>query len=74
MLREKRIDFDDSLQCRKRFKMAKSLSVAIFAVCFIWSCTYSVNLVHTEGSADDIIDEYQEAKADVSSNLSPGVL
>lgn len=30
------------------------------------SCTYSVNMVHSEGTATDVIDENQEAKPDVN--------
>ncbi len=33
-------------------------------------CTYSVNLIHSEGTASDLIDENQKADADVSPNVS----
>jgi len=34
------------------------------------SCTYSINLAHTQGSASDLIDENQKADADIKPNLS----
>lgn len=38
---------------------------------FIWltACTYSINMAHTEGVATDLIDENQEAKADISAQV-----
>ena len=39
------------------------------------SCTYSINMVHTQGSASDVVDENQKADADLKSNLSlPGII
>ena len=43
------------------------LPVLLFALS---SCTYSVNQVHTEGTATDVIDEDQKATSDVSPNLA----
>ncbi len=34
------------------------------------ACTYSINQVHTEGSASDVIDETQEASPDISPTVS----
>ncbi len=34
------------------------------------SCTYSINLAHTEGTATDLIDENQKADADIKPNLN----
>lgn len=34
------------------------------------ACTYSINMVHTQGSASDVVDENQKADADVDANLS----
>lgn len=33
--------------------------ILLFLSCWVmmWSCTYSVTLVHTEGEATDVIDE-----------------
>ena len=41
----------------------------LFLIClilFLSGCTYSVNLIHSSGSASDMIDETQSPKADVS--------
>jgi len=32
-------------------------------------CTYSVTLVHTEGTASDVVDETQRADPDVSAQV-----
>jgi hypothetical protein len=34
------------------------------------SCTYSVNLIHTKGSATDVVDETQDASPNVSPTVS----
>ena len=34
------------------------------------SCTYSINMVHTEGTASDVVDETQSPKADVDATAS----
>jgi hypothetical protein len=40
-------------------------------LCFILSsCTYSVNLIHSNGQATDLIDENQKADADIKPNLT----
>lgn len=47
------------------------LVFAVFAgAMFLCSCTYSINMVHTEGHAQDVVDETQKADADVSPTLS----
>ena len=33
-------------------------------------CTYSINMVHTEGSASDVVDETQTPTADVKPVIS----
>lgn len=33
------------------------------------SCTYSINMIHTQGSATDVVDEEQGATADVKPKL-----
>ena len=33
-------------------------------------CTYSINMVHTQGSATDVVDENQKADADVRPNIT----
>ncbi len=44
----------------------------IMISCFfmLTACTYSISLVHTEGTAQDVIDTQQDAKADVSPTVS----
>lgn len=34
------------------------------------SCTISINAVHTQGEASDVVDETQKTDADISPNLS----
>ncbi len=36
---------------------------------FLTACTYSINQVHTEGEATDVVDENQTASADISPTL-----
>lgn len=41
------------------------------------SCTYSINMVHTQGSASDVVDEDQGASPTVSPDVKvdlPGAL
>lgn len=38
--------------------------------CVLCSCTYSISMAHTEGQASDVVDNQQDAKADVSPSLS----
>ena len=46
-------------------------SLAILALAFLFSsCTYTITLVHTEGTATDVVDDTSSAKADVSPNLT----
>lgn len=33
------------------------------------SCTYSINMVHTEGTASDVVDETQTPTANVSPDI-----
>gem|GEM_PF-2010621 len=45
--------------------------IAIILAFFVLNgCTYSINLAHTEGHANDLIDENQRANADVKPNLT----
>lgn len=46
-----------------------SLLVVISALVF-FSCTYSINMIHSSGTASDMVDENQEARADVSPNIN----
>lgn len=33
-------------------------------------CTYSINMIHSQGSATDLIDENQKADADIRPNIT----
>ena len=41
--------------------------ISLFALS---SCTYSINMVHTQGTADDVVDETQRAAADIRPNIT----
>ncbi len=41
----------------------------IMIMVILTSCTYSVNMIHTEGTASDIVDENQEASPDISPTI-----
>lgn len=42
----------------------------MFASMMLCGCTLSVNMVHTEGTADNVIDETQSPTNDVKPELS----
>lgn len=47
------------------------LVVAAFAlVTLLQSCTYAITMVHTEGTASDVVDAEQDAKADIKPVLT----
>jgi len=33
-------------------------------------CTYSINMVHTQGQASDVVDETQSTEPDISPNIT----
>lgn len=37
---------------------------------FLQSCTYSINMVHSQGQADDVIDETSSNAPDISPKVS----
>ena len=41
-----------------------------FMVVILCGCTYSINLVHTQGVADDVVDETQSAEPDIKTDVS----
>lgn len=44
---------------------------SLLAMCLcLNSCTYSINLIHTEGTATDMIDEVSTPTANISPNLN----
>jgi len=40
----------------------------LFLLC-LNACTYSVNLVHTQGTATDVVDETQKADPEVTAEI-----
>ena len=38
------------------------------------SCTYSITMIHTEGTASDVVDEEQDANADIKPDVSLPVI
>ncbi len=49
------------------------ITIIMLAVVFInalTSCTYSINMIHSEGSATDMIDENQTADPNINPNLT----
>lgn len=46
-----------------------SLLAGILIGC-LTACTYSINMVHTQGSASDVVDETQSNEPDVKADLS----
>ena len=47
--------------------MKISFLIILFFLC---ACTYSINMVHTQGSASDVVDETQSAEPDVKADVS----
>ena len=48
--------------------ISRSFNLLIWCLMICSSCTYSVNLIHSSGVSEDVIDENQSAKPDI--NLS----
>lgn len=46
------------------------MKILISVFFLLTGCTYSINQIHTEGSASDVVDETQAASPDVSPTLS----
>lgn len=42
---------------------------ALLSCLILNSCTYSITMVHTEGQANDIVDEQQTPTADVKATI-----
>ncbi len=48
------------------------MKVVFLCLCiFLTSCTYSINMVHTSGKADDVVDETQSNTP--STSVSPEI-
>lgn len=39
-------------------------------IAILFSCTYNISMVHTEGMASDVIDTEQEATPDIKTDLT----
>jgi len=58
--------------------MLLKITFSVFVMAFLvgvlatslTGCTYSITMVHTEGSASDVVDETQRADPDVKTDLS----
>lgn len=46
----------------------------LFFLTILSGCTYSINMVHSEGTASDVIDEVQKPSADISVPITPRML
>ncbi len=44
--------------------------IVISFLSLLCSCTYSINMIHTEGSASDVLDEQQTPSTTVSPNVN----
>lgn len=55
------------------FLVLGSMFIIILMLIMIISvtgCTYSINMVHTEGTASDVVDETDEVEPEISPTLS----
>ena len=46
-----------------------SLAIA-FCILFLYSCTYNISMVHSEGEASDVIDTQQTPTSDLKADFS----
>lgn len=44
--------------------------LTLVSLMVFFSCTYSINMIHSEGTASDVVDENQRAAADISPNIN----
>lgn len=49
--------------------MKKNIVLNSIIFCLFSACTYSINMVHTEGTASDVVDEQQAPSTTVSPNI-----
>lgn len=47
-----------------------TIGIALIISSLFSSCTYSINMVHTQGEATDVVDETQSNEPDIKPNLS----
>lgn len=51
----------------------KLITLSLTLIIALNSCTWSVNMVHTEGTASDVVDETDSNTPTVTTNVSPTV-
>ena len=65
------IEKDEMPSTHRLFFIIVCVTLFLFTFFYIFTgCTYSINMVHTEGYADDVVDEDQKASPNVSPTLS----
>lgn len=45
----------------------------LFGILFLESCTFNVSMAHTEGTADDVIDDTASNTPNISPTITPGL-
>lgn len=45
-------------------------TILLMGAFFLFSCSYSINCVHTQGRATDVVDEQQSASPNFDTKLS----
>lgn len=72
-----RKEFKDNDETRKAQSncVAVALLIMILVGCLVaaWSlsgCNYTINLIHTQGTADDVVDETQTSEPDIKTDLT----
>jgi hypothetical protein len=48
----------------------KKFNLFLLSILLFTGCTYSITMVHTTGTADDVVDETDTTKAVISPTLS----
>lgn len=48
--------------------------ISCFMIAFICSCTYNVSMAHTEGTAEDVIDDTASNSPTLSPNIPSGFM
>lgn len=54
-------EFKSSIEVKIVVAMILSLLLFGMCVCYLSSCNFSVNVVHTEGQASDVVDDAESA-------------
>lgn len=47
----------------------RTLLISLMALSALGSCTYSISMAHTEGTASDVIDEQQSPSAQLTAAI-----